>query len=279
MNKTQIIKKIVGEKLKGYGFQYLKTDGPLRIFIREAHGYKRYYDPELDVVKQYVIIQDYSSGGMMTVHFKTDVTSCISGDELNILRELNPNKGDPWFEYANEEEYKEVLMELCKIIIEYGLEFLNQMSVEEEYIHTKAMAEELYKDHKELDKRFIKKYEFIATPRNFTDIETWFLELREMIIAASEKPYEEVKELFLEMAAFIGERHCELLGAKWFYEEEYKTPYTQRERNAGRGLPTLRYVVGYYRGCKKKEKIYHWFMNEILEFKEGLEEIQSEMSL
>ena len=50
MNKTQIIKKIVGEKLKGYGFQYLKTDGPLRIFMREVHGYKRYYDPETDAV-------------------------------------------------------------------------------------------------------------------------------------------------------------------------------------------------------------------------------------
>lgn len=45
MNKTQIIKKTVGEKLKAYGFRYLKTDGTCRIFVREAHGYKRYYDP------------------------------------------------------------------------------------------------------------------------------------------------------------------------------------------------------------------------------------------
>lgn len=279
MKKTQIIKKIVGEKLKEYGFQYLKTDGPLRIFIREAHGYKRYYDPELDVVKQYVIIQEFSSGGSVTFHLETDVTSSILGEEVELLRKLNPDNRSPWFDYANEEKYKKVLVELSEIIVKYGLEILDRMSVEEEFIHTKAMAEELYDSHKELDEHFLKKYNFIVPPQDFSDIEAWFQKLKEMIIAASDKPYEEVKELFLEMAAFIGERHCELLGAKWFYEEEYKTPYTQSEDNGGRGLPTLRYVVEYYRDCKKKEKINHWFMNEILEFKEGLGEIESKMSL
>ena len=72
MNKTQIIKKVVGEKLKGYGFQYLKTDGPLRIFMREVHGYKRYYDPETDVVKQYISIQESGYGMGLTVRFETD---------------------------------------------------------------------------------------------------------------------------------------------------------------------------------------------------------------
>ena len=247
MNKTQIIKKIVGEKLKEYGFRYLKTDGPLRMFIREVHGAKRYYDPEIDVVKQYVVIQEFSSGGRVTFHLETDVTSSIFGEEVEILRGLNPDNRSPWFDYTNEEKYKKVLTELSEIIVKYGLEILDQMSVEEEFIHTKAMAEELYSNHKELDEHFLKKYKFLVVPQNFSDIEAWFQKLEEMIIGASEKPYEEVKELLLEMAAFIGERHCELLGAKWFYEEEYKTPYTQRENNGGRGLPTLRDVVGYYR--------------------------------
>ena len=31
-------KNTVGEKLKDYGFCYLKTEGPCRIFMREAYG-------------------------------------------------------------------------------------------------------------------------------------------------------------------------------------------------------------------------------------------------
>lgn len=60
MKKTQVIKQIIDEKLKDYGFAYQKTEGFCRIFIREAQGIKRYYDPENEVVRQYVSIQESS---------------------------------------------------------------------------------------------------------------------------------------------------------------------------------------------------------------------------
>lgn len=55
----KIIKEIVGGRLKEHGFAFLKTDGVCWEFVREAHGFKRYYDPETDVVKQYVTIQEH----------------------------------------------------------------------------------------------------------------------------------------------------------------------------------------------------------------------------
>lgn len=58
MNKTQIIKSIIGKRLEPYGFKYLKSDGISRVFLREVTGVKRYYDPENDVVKQYIDIQE-----------------------------------------------------------------------------------------------------------------------------------------------------------------------------------------------------------------------------
>lgn len=70
MNKTQIVKKVVGEKLKDYGFRYLKTDCPCRIFVCEAYGYKRYYAPETDVVKQYINIQEHRMGKACIIQSK-----------------------------------------------------------------------------------------------------------------------------------------------------------------------------------------------------------------
>ena len=239
MKKTQIIKNTVGEKLKDYGFCYLKTKGPCRIFMREAHGYKRYYDPETDVVKQYVSIQESSYGMGLTVRFETEAVNGVSGDDAEFLKEKNPNKlsankGSSWFFYSGEEDYKRVLLYLADLIIEYGLEHLDRMSIEEEVIPTKAMANELMENHAELDRRFLEKYKFNTVAHSMEDIEDWLQKLKEMIISVSEKLYEEVKELLLEMAAFIGERHCELIGAKWFFKEYMYTPFTQKENHQER---------------------------------------------
>ena len=239
MKKTQIIKNTVGEKLKDYGFCYLKTEGSCRIFMREAHGYKRYYDPETDVVKQYVNIQESDYGMGLTVRFETDAVNGVSGDDAEFLKEKNPNKlsankGSSWFFYSGEEDYKRVLLYLADLIIEYGLDYLDRMSIEEEVIPTKAVANVLMENHAELDRRFLEKYKFNTVAHSMEDIEDWFQKLKEMIISVSEKPYEEVEELLLEMAAFIGERHCELIGAKWFFKEYMYTPFTQKENHQER---------------------------------------------
>ena len=53
-----------------------------------------------------------------------------------------------------------MLLYLADLIIEYGLEHLDRMSIEEEVIPTKAMANELMENHAELDRRFLEKYKF-----------------------------------------------------------------------------------------------------------------------
>lgn len=267
MNRTQIIKKVVGEKLKDYGFRFLKTDDQCRIFVREAHGFKRNYDPDVDMVKQYILIQQHRFGNLVAVHFKTDASNRLVGEELAVLRELNP-EGGAWFAYSNDDEYEEVLTRITEIIINHGLDFLQQMSIDEEIIPTKAMADQLYENHRELDKSFISKYKMDPVPHSSADIEEWFQTLKRILISVSEKPYEEVKELLVEMAAFIGERNCELLGSKWFFEEGLKTPRTQGENHQGFGFVPLKSVVIYYGDYKEDKETARpelWFYNEIEE--------------
>lgn len=271
MNKTKIIKEIVGERLKEHGFSFLETDGICWTFVREAHGFKRYYDPETDIVKQRVTIQEHRFAKDLTVRFSTNATNKLAGKKLEALSELNPLK-TPWFFYRDEEEYKKVLNQLVDIIIKYGLGFLQQMSIEEEITPTKAMAIRLYEGHKELDERFIRKHNIDPVPRSTSDIEEWFRTLKQMIISASEKPFEEVKELFVEMAAFIGERNCELLEEKWIFEEELKSPSTQGENHQAFCFLPLKEVVMHYRRFKEDKEnagTEFWFGNEIDELKKA----------
>ena len=269
MKKAQMIKEIIGKKLGPFGFKYLKTDGICWTFVREVKGIKRYYDPEIDVAKQYIIIQENRFGKMVTVRFRTDVANALVGSELEVLRELNPKRPITWFEYSDEDDYKKLLLYLGEVIEKYGFDFLDQMSIEEEIIPTKSMADKLYKNHKELADSFSSKYELKSSPQNLSDIEEWFQKLRQLIISAAEKPYEDVKDFFIEMAAFIGERNCDLLGEKWFFKEERKTPYTQRDNYQGMCFFPLNEVVAHYREYKRNKNDSNWFYNELTELKEA----------
>ncbi len=52
-------------------------------------------------------------------------------------------------------DYKEKLSILTELIIEHGLNLLEKMSSEEEIIPTRAMAEKLFNQHKELRNAFV----------------------------------------------------------------------------------------------------------------------------
>lgn len=54
--------------------------------MREATGIKRYYNPEIDIAEQYIIVQEHRFGKMLTVRFRTNVANELVGTELEILK-------------------------------------------------------------------------------------------------------------------------------------------------------------------------------------------------
>lgn len=219
MNKTQTIKKIVGEKLKDYGFSFLKTEGPCRIFVREVQGIKRYYDPENQTVKQYINVQEYDKS--LTARFRTDVY----GHEIDEdFKELEKYDATGWIPYLDDDDYKEKLNMLTEIIIEHGLNFLEEMSHEEEIIPTKEMADNLFANHEQLAHDFIQEYHINSEPERLEEIDEWFHLIKKLILERAELPYEEVKELLTKIAAFIGEKSCEICSYEWFFPKYFKAP-------------------------------------------------------
>lgn len=221
MKKTQIIKNIVGERLKNYGFSYLKTDGPCRIFIRAVDGFRRYYIPEPHIVKQYISIQENNFCKALTVRVYTDVYGHEMGHELEILRRYGLNG---WIEYTDEENYKKRLDLLTDLIIDHGLDMLKEMSYEEEVIPTKEMAEKLFDQHKDLKYAFIDEFHIKEMPEKPEEIEEWFQLIKKLLIDTAELPYEDVKELLMKIAAFIGEKFCEMCSYEWMFPKHFKTP-------------------------------------------------------
>jgi hypothetical protein len=221
LKKTQIIREIIGENLRDYGFRFFKTDGACRIFIREVQGVKRYYNPENQVVKQYVSIQESNFSKALIARFYTDAYGYEMTHELEELRKYGTGG---WIKYVNEDDYKEKLQFLARLIIEYGLDLLEKISYEEEIIPTKIMAEKLFNQHKQLELDFIEEFDVKAVAETQEEIDEWFQLIKELIANAVEIPYEEVKELLTKIAAFIGEKLCDIHSYKWEFPEYFKTP-------------------------------------------------------
>jgi hypothetical protein len=187
LKKTQIIRGIIGENLKDYGFSFLKTDGACRIFIREVQGVKRYYNPENQVVKQYVSIQESNFSKALIARFYTDAYGYEMTHELDELRKYGTGG---WITYVNEDDYKEKLQFLARLIIEYGLDLLEKISYEEEIIPTKIMAEKLFNQHKQLELDFIEEFDVKAVAETQEEIDEWFQFIKELIANTLEIPYE-----------------------------------------------------------------------------------------
>lgn len=274
MKKLKIIKEIVVTKLKPYGFSFMKQDGPCYFFSRKIKERKRYYDPGSDEVKQIVIFQENRFAKKWTVRFETDVANYLVGQDLEILRELNKDDGTKWFDYFDEQSLINLLNFLSDVVIEYGLDFLDSMSEEEYIIPTKAMAIDLYDNYGELDNNFIEEFKFDKQPKNVADIDDWFEDIKRIIINLTDKPYEDVKTMLIKIAAFIGQRNCEILDQEWFYDKEkpLSTPGTTPKKDRGMVFYPLKTVVGYYREYKYKNANIYWFYNEIMELKRVIDD-------
>lgn len=210
MNKARIIKEIIGKRINPYGFQYVKAENLCWIFLREVRGITRYHDPDNDVVKQYISIEESRYDKMVIVRIATDA---YGGDiELEEKRKYGIEK---WVDYTDEESYKNVLNQFADLIEKYGFDLLDQMSREDEIIPTKAMEEELIQNHKELDRQFVEEFHIKTVPGQMSDIEEWQRSIREILLSVVGQPYKEVAGLLVKMAAFLGERSCELCQLTW----------------------------------------------------------------
>lgn len=208
MKKTKIIREIIGTRIEPYGFTYLKTDGPSRIFVREVTGIKRYYDPDNQVVKQYINIQESQFYKGLVVRLSTDA---VGGGGETDLEQIKMYSKTGWLEYVDEVSYKENLNLLADLIIEYGFTYLDEHSIEKETIQTKAMQEKLAQHLDQLDQEFINEYHIKTVPEQIEDIDEWIRLIKQLIADNAERPYEEVKDLLIKIAAFIAKRDCELL--------------------------------------------------------------------
>lgn len=260
MNELELVKKVVGEKIKKWGFIYLKTEQHNYYFFREIEGIDRYYDPSDNSVRQYILIQKNRFANLLTVRFYTDVYGNETVHDIFQLKnpKVFPNLKSGWICYNDSDSYTKALEFIVSVIDKYGIELLKTLSNEEEIIPTKDMAKKLYEEHEELEQKFIEKYSIKCLPDSEKDVDDWFVLVKKIINECIDEPYENVKEKIIEISAFLGNRVCEILSQKWIFPEYSKVPLTSPTSSHSQyhGYKPLITVVMLWKDKNNEEKWY-----------------------
>jgi len=208
MTKKNLILDIIGEKIKEYGFTYGLDKGYRGVGI---WGFRR----DVDSITQIIIIHKHRFTKALFLEFSTTAW----GKGLVRANEIIPegkysNYYGQW-DYENDDDFKNILLEFTEIIEKYGIDKLNEMSVEDKVIPTIEMTSKLIASPKTLSEQFIKQSHLYVENTSKENILKWFDLIQQKLNEIRDEPYENVQGALTEMAAFVGEQLRKELGGEW----------------------------------------------------------------
>jgi len=125
MKKKKVILDIVGKAIEKYGFIYnLKNRGS------GDWGFVR----EVGSIEQRINIQEHRFAKSLFINFSTSAWGqgfdkrAGTHSEIKLPLGKYSNEYDEWY-YETDEDFKKVLVEFVDIIEKYGIEKLNEMSI------------------------------------------------------------------------------------------------------------------------------------------------------
>ncbi|WP_310602855.1 hypothetical protein [Anaerosporobacter sp.] len=245
MKKIKLIKTVIGEKLESYGFKYYGKEPNSWIFNRK-HGN----------VEQFVCIYDskYDAGLRVELYTSLDIGARSEIRDFYPMWEQEYNKF--FWEYIDEQSFVRVLNEFTSIIINYGLEELEILSIptREKVIRpTEEMQKRLYDNHEEYCSRFTETYNM-----KIENIYEVIKNLQALMKENQDKTYEEMQELLIGMAAFYGSAMCIQFSGTWSYDGDVCSVVFRFNNEEIECFP-LQHIVFNWRDVKFEEGLKNTF--------------------
>ena len=210
MQKKKMIIDIIGKEIEKYGFTYglekAYSAPNLWGFTREVNG-----------IKQRIIIQQHRFMPALFLEFSTSAWGGNMGERAGTKIKIPPNYSnnhDTW-SYNDDEKFKKILLEFVDIIEKYGLKNLEERSVEPEVIPTNEMGEKLISSVEELSCKFIQDNQIKNLEMNEENILKWFKLVENKFEQTKDLPYDDVKDMLVEVVAFLGEQLRKKLNGEW----------------------------------------------------------------
>lgn len=202
-----MVKKIIGKVVEPIGFQYEKGD-IFWCFYREKND-----------IKQEIQIYDYYKKNLR-INFWTDAYGQSGIGEVKLVSDKN-YQGDILDEhpYETEEEFKTLIEGFRELIIKYGLDALEKISVPTTNARPKPETDlYLFENHSRLAKEYKETLQIdmtneIRIPKNLR------LFSKEIYNLQNQK-FEDVEYILVGYAALYGEIIITNQGGEWVYRDK-----------------------------------------------------------
>lgn len=204
MSITKIIKNLVVPELNKYGFKYLGIEAKSRWL----------FEKKIENISQYIIFNKSIYHKAFNVELSLEKYPMQRYCRLN---ELIGSEQKIWWEYMDDGELESVILELNKIVIEKGIDFLNLLSMPNIYPEFE-LSKELYNNHQDLFDLFNKNYRYVMDDYGKNDFEI-AKGIDSIIRSRCKYSLEDNKQIFLEIAAICGTMVKNKTQGEWIFNE------------------------------------------------------------
>jgi len=217
MKNKKLVIDIVGKAVEKYGFTYDKeqSNNGIWMFVREQNSIKEKIYVQKNRFQKELYLR-FDTTAWVWDHSMVEARFLIAEKQYGNYKHLRV-----WL-YEDEDGFKEILKEFVEIIEKYGIDKLNEMSIEEEVVPTEEMGKKLFYFHDELSKSFAEENHLHINLDSREDIEKCFDILAAKIKETKESKYDDVKDFLIAVAAFLGERMKAEVGGEWDISAGYR---------------------------------------------------------
>lgn len=230
MNRSQQIKKIIGEAIVERGFEFA---GNFKDGYVHGWSFKR---RDGDLV-QYITIPVISDVIRLELS-----TNAYGQREVfaHTLIESDFSDYDHGLVFDGDKEFKEILELYRDIILEKSPEVFERISKPaSEAAPRKETHLKLYNDHDALNAEYRAKYGLEETESTMTLIK----KLSETILATTDKKFSEVEEMLVGLAAVYADQLILKCGGEWQWNEEFNTCTIKKVNGIRSANPLLRMIT------------------------------------
>ncbi len=234
MNKEKLIKEIIGEAVKDYGFED---------FIYSVDGWTEGYDFERTDgdLEQYIIITVIDNE--IRLEFMTNAYGQFSVEASKLIKSDFPSNRRDFLMFRNEEEFKGILYLFRDIILQKGFEILEKISrPTTEARPKKETYWKVFSENKELDEKYRKMYGFENT--EFT--RKMMQRISDIILSTKDQDFKEVEEMLVGLAAVYGNQIIRKCGGEWRWYDKPQSCLIVKIHGENSSNP-LNEIIGYWR--------------------------------
>lgn len=225
MNRSQQVKKIIGEVIKDHGFEYKGYD-------RDEYVSFYSFEKKDGDLEQYITI--VVSGGKLRLELSTNAYG-QKDVRASALIDSKFKGGNDGLVFESDEDFKEILAHFRDIILQKGFEILDSISVPtSDEIPTRVTETKLFNEHEALNKEYREKYSITETATTKV-----IKKISDIILENKDKPFKEVEELLIGLAAVYGCQMVKKCGGHWEFDDESASCMIEEKLECERPLLTM----------------------------------------